>query len=86
MDNLHPRDGLLQLEDLEVAVHEVPLVAAVAGVRPHLLRDERGEPAQHLLVLPLRRGTCVPRGGGGGGGGLHGAGEEEADAGGGEGG
>ena len=41
--------------NLEVALHEVPLVASVAGVRPHLLRDERREPGQHLLVL-LRRG------------------------------
>lgn len=46
-------------EYLEVAAHEVPLVAAVAGVRAHLLRDERGEPGQHLLVLPHRRATCT---------------------------
>ena len=43
----------------EVAAHEVPLVAAVAVVRAHLLRDERGEPVQHLLVLPHRCTTCT---------------------------
>ena len=46
-------------EYLEVAAHEVPLVAAVAGVRAHLLRDERGEPVQHILELPHRLTTCT---------------------------
>jgi hypothetical protein len=37
--------------DLDVVCHEAPLVAPVAAVRAHLLRDERGEAPQHLLVL-----------------------------------
>ena len=49
-------------EYLEVVAHEVPLVAAVAGVGAHLLRDERGEAPQHLLVLPHRctTSTSIP--------------------------
>lgn len=80
MDHLQPRDGLLQLQNLDVALEEVPLVAPVAGVRPHLLRDERREPPQHLLVLLALR-TCLldlDPGGGGGQGGRHGAREEAA--------
>jgi len=67
VDDLHPRDGLLQLQNLDVVCHEVPLVASVAAVRAHLLRDERGEAPQRLLVLRRRHSTC-PRDGGGGGG------------------
>lgn len=48
--------------DLEVMRHEVPLVSPVAAVRPHLLRDERGEPPHHVLVLRCRHSTTyAPR-------------------------
>ena len=45
--------------NLEVAVHEVPLIAWVAGVCPHVLH-ERGELPQNLFVLPLHRATYIP--------------------------
>lgn len=87
MNHLHPRDRLLQLQNLEVMRHEVPLVSPVAAVRPHLLRDERGEPPHHVLVLRCRHSTTCLRGGGGGGdgGGGHGARGGEAAGGDGDG-
>jgi hypothetical protein len=51
MNHLQPRDRLLQLQYLQVLGHELPLVPTVAGVRPHLLRDQRRDAPQHLLVL-----------------------------------
>lgn len=68
VDHLHTRDRLLQLQNLDVVRHEVPLVAPVAAVRAHLLRDERGEPPQHLLVVRRHNATWLL-----GGGGRHGA-------------
>lgn len=76
MNHFHPRDRLLQLQNLDVVLHEVPLVAAVGAVRAHLLRDERGEPPQHLLVLRgRRRGATWLRLRGGGG--CHGAADDD---------
>lgn len=45
---------------LQVLGHELPLVPTVAGVRPHLLRDQRRDAPQHLLVLRRpRRDSCT---------------------------
>lgn len=52
----HPGDT-----HLDVLGHELPLVAAVAGVRAHLLRYQRRKAPEHLLVFRRpRRQTCAP--------------------------